>query len=418
MQVSLKKSLKFNTIPFLWTFSSSVPPTTPKKTSLFARLGGEKNLFIAIDLFTEKVLADQALRRYFIKRNDKFITDHQQRAMLVSFGGSSGFSASEMKRIHRPLHLHNKELTLYEEHLRTTFQQMGLDEGNINEALELVNSNRNIIVSDSLYDKIGGESVLEVVVSKFYDKVMEDNELKYFFTSLDQKKIRLHQTRFLGACFGRKVGKYTGQDVKLAHANFHLSDRHFFLFKLHLAKTLKELGHSEEEVVHPALNVLEKFRNLVLNRKTPYELLGGAASLSLLIDRVYIKIQENPILKPYFLDKNMKRIKDGMVWYLTKALGGPEGEDNKLALLDMKVAHAKMSLSDSHLDAFRDCFDKVLKEQNIDQNIIRDIIWALETERREVSNKHGIAEEIFSSFLSRHMYINQYFSICQIRIKN
>jgi hypothetical protein len=39
------------------------------------------------------------------------------------------------------------------------------------------------------------------------------------------------------------------------------------------------------------------------------------------------------------------------------------------------------------------------------------------TERREVSNKHGITIEIFSSFLSRYMYIDQFLSICQIRTK-
>lgn len=227
---------------------------------------------------------------------------------------------------------------------------------------------------------------MEKVISNFYDKVMNDNELKYFFSSLDQKKIRAHQTRFLGFCFGRtqKIGRFKEIDVKLAHINFHLNDRHFFLFKMYLAKTLKELGHSEEEVIHHALHILESFRNLVLNRKTPYEQLGGATSLSLLIDHVYQKILDNPILKPYFLDKNLTKVKHGMLWYLSKALGGPSGEESQLASLDLKVAHAKMSLSDSHLDAFRGCFEKVLKEQNIEKSTIRDVLWALEVERREV----------------------------------
>lgn len=369
---------------FKKSFSSSPPPN--KIMSLFERMGGERNLFIAIDLFTEKVLADQALRRYFIKRNDKFILDHQQRAMLVSFGGSSGFSDAELKKIHNPLHLHDKELALYEDHLKTTFQQMGLDEITIQDALALVDKNRKLVVCDSLYDKIGGEEALEKVISSFYDKVMADNELKYFFTSLDPKKIRAHQTRFLGVCFGKKekMGRFKEIDIKYAHVNFHLTDRHFFLFKIYLARTLKEFGHSEEEVIHQALHVLEKFRNLVLNRKTPYEQIGGATSLALLIDHAYEKIILNPILKPYFLDKNMQKVKDGMLWYLSKALGGPQGEENRLAQLDLKVAHAKMSLSDSHLDAFRGAFEKVLKEQNLEHSLIRDVLWALEVERREV----------------------------------
>ena len=384
MQNLLRPQLKL--FPKTLVCFSTSPPQPPKPSSLFSRLGGEKNLFIAIDLFTEKVLADQALRRYFIKRNDKFITDHQQRAILVSFGGTSGFSDAEIKRIHAPLHLHDKELTLYEEHLRTTFQQMGLDESNIEEALSLVDKHRKRIVSDTLFDKIGGDSALQSVVSKFYEKVWQDNELKYFFTSLDPKRIIAHQERFLGVCFGKtkSLGKFKEKDLKLAHVNFHLSDRHFFLFKLHLAQTLKELGHSEEEVIHPALHVLEKFRNSVLNRKTPYEQIGGKESLALLIEHAYLKIRENPIMKPYFTDKSMDRIKNGMLWYLTKALGGPQNEENPLEKLDLKVSHAKMSLSDSHLDAFRACFEKVLKEQNMEPSVVRDVLWALEVERREV----------------------------------
>ena len=381
MQIFSKTPLRFNTVSLLWRFSSSNPAT-----SLFTRLGGEKNIFIAIDLFTEKVLADQALRRYFVKRSDKFILDHQQRVILVSFGGSSGFSDAEIKRIHSSLHLHEKELTLYEDHLRTTFQQMGLDENIIKEALAMVEKNKHLIVSDTLYDKIGGDKALETIFTKHYEKVMEDNELKYFFTSLDVKKIMMHQVKFLGFCFGRKtnVGKYTDQKLKYNHVNFHLTDRHFFLFKLHLAKSMKELGYNEEEVIHPALHIMEKFRNLILNRKSPFEQLGGSVSLSLLIDRVYMKIQENPILKPFFLDKNTKKIKEGMLWYMSKALGGPADQDNKLSQLDLKVSHAKMSLLDSHLDSFRTCFEKVLKEQNIEQNIIKDVMWALEVERREI----------------------------------
>ena len=84
-----------------------------KLHSLYTRVGGEKNIYIAIDLFKEKLLADQALRKYFLKKNESFISDHQQRAILVAFGGSSGFSHLDLKKSHAKLDLHPKEFILF-----------------------------------------------------------------------------------------------------------------------------------------------------------------------------------------------------------------------------------------------------------------------------------------------------------------
>lgn len=50
----------------------------------------------------------------------------------------------------------------------------------------------------------------------------------------------------------------------------------------------------------------------------------------------------------------------------------------------LRILHSHFYLSDLHLDAMRECLEKVLKSQNMPQSLIRDIIWALEKERREV----------------------------------
>ena len=50
----------------------------------------------------------------------------------------------------------------------------------------------------------------------------------------------------------------------------------------------------------------------------------------------------------------------------------------------LRIIHSHFYLSDLHLDAMRECLEKALKSQNMPHSLIRDIVWALEKERREV----------------------------------
>lgn len=360
--------------------SSKLYNFSDKKRSLYERLGGENKIYYAIDLFKEKMMADQALRKYFIQKNEKFISDHQQRAMLVTFGGDSGFSKEDIKKMHHKLDLHEKEFSLFLDHLRSTFSQMNIDEETIKESLDILKNYHNLIICDPLIVRIGGEEKLKKILEHFYTKVVNDKELKSFYTAANLPKLIENQTRFLSICFGGNT-KYFGQDVKWAHRNFNLNDRHFFVFKMHFAKSLRSFNLSEHEVIDKSLHYLEETRHLILNRKTAFEILGGEYSITVIVEKMFQKILLHPMLGPYFKDKNFPLLIKNFSAFLIGELGGPK---TSYKGQDIKVLHSRMSLTDFHLDAMRDCLEKVLQEQNIEKSTVRDIVWALEKQRREV----------------------------------
>jgi hemoglobin len=123
----------------------------------------------------------------------------------------------------------------------------------------------------TLYDKLGGEKTVKLVVEKFYERVLNDDRIKHFFAQVDMFKQKIHQLDFLTYAFEGSE-RYRSSTMREAHKRLveemGLSDEHFNAFVEDLVETLKELEISPaliEEVVAVAGSV--EHRNEVLNRK-------------------------------------------------------------------------------------------------------------------------------------------------------
>ena len=100
------------------------------------------------------------------------------------------------------------------------------------------------IMTESLFDRIGGSAAVEAAVDLFYDRVIADPILTPFFESVDMTKQRAKQKAFLAMAFGGPAN-YTGSDLRTAHAPLverGLSDRHFDAVAGHLQDTLEQLN--------------------------------------------------------------------------------------------------------------------------------------------------------------------------------
>ncbi|MDJ0536627.1 MAG: group 1 truncated hemoglobin [Xenococcaceae cyanobacterium MO_207.B15] len=124
----------------------------------------------------------------------------------------------------------------------------------------------------TLYDKLGGEKTVKLVVEKFYERVLNDDRIKHFFEGVDMFKQKIHQLDFLTYAFEGSE-RYRGSTMREVHNKLvrqkGLSDEHFSAFVEDLVETLKELEISEaliEEAVAVAGSV--EHRNEVLNRKS------------------------------------------------------------------------------------------------------------------------------------------------------
>ncbi|MBC8338571.1 MAG: group 1 truncated hemoglobin [Rhodospirillales bacterium] len=122
-------------------------------------------------------------------------------------------------------------------------------------------------MTDTLYDRLGGEAAVEAAVDIFYRKVLSDPSISDFFDTTDMDEQRNKQKAFLTMAFGGP-NEYIGKDLREAHAPLvekGLNDSHFDAVAGHLDATLRELGVADE-LIGEVLAIAGGTRDDVLNR--------------------------------------------------------------------------------------------------------------------------------------------------------
>jgi hemoglobin len=99
---------------------------------------------------------------------------------------------------------------------------------------------------ESLYTRLGGEEALSVVVDRFYDRVLDDKNLRPYFDDVSMEELREHQKEFLAAVTGGPV-EWDGRDMERAHSHLDIASEDFDRVAGHLQTTLSELDVPEEE---------------------------------------------------------------------------------------------------------------------------------------------------------------------------
>jgi len=125
----------------------------------------------------------------------------------------------------------------------------------------------DITMSDSVYDRIGGEAAVNAAVDIFYRKVLADDRIKHFFNDVDMEHQAAKQKAFLTFAFGGP-NSYTGKDMRDAHAHLiakGLDDSHFDAVMENLGATLQELK-VPGELISEAAAIAESTRSDVLGR--------------------------------------------------------------------------------------------------------------------------------------------------------
>ncbi len=123
------------------------------------------------------------------------------------------------------------------------------------------------VITETIYDRIGGQAAVDAAVDIFYRKVLADPQISGFFDDTDMDAQHVKQKAFLTMVFGGP-NSYTGKDLRSAHAPLvekGLNDSHFDAVAGHLQATLDELGVDPQisgEIMATAAGTREE----VLNR--------------------------------------------------------------------------------------------------------------------------------------------------------
>jgi hemoglobin len=119
---------------------------------------------------------------------------------------------------------------------------------------------------EDLFDLIGGRSTIEAATERFYDKVLQDDNLRHFFAGVDMAHLRSRQAMFISMLLGGRV--YTGKNMHDAHAQSRddgLNHAHFDLFLKHFRAALEEVGVKPENA-EKVRKRLESKRGTVLDK--------------------------------------------------------------------------------------------------------------------------------------------------------
>lgn len=98
----------------------------------------------------------------------------------------------------------------------------------------------------NLFDAIGGRPAIVSMVTAFYERVLQDEDLAPFFAHVSIDRLRTMQYEFFSAALGGPT-QYEGRPVAHAHQALKITRRQFQRFVEHLFDTLKAYPLSEQD---------------------------------------------------------------------------------------------------------------------------------------------------------------------------
>jgi len=102
-------------------------------------------------------------------------------------------------------------------------------------------------MSETLFDKYGGFKTFSAVVSKFYRKILDSEELAPYFEHVNMERLMSHQTNFIATALGGPESD-TVFDLRKVHAPYKITIPHFEEVADLLEESLEESGVSNEDV--------------------------------------------------------------------------------------------------------------------------------------------------------------------------
>lgn len=98
---------------------------------------------------------------------------------------------------------------------------------------------------DTLYQELGGREAIEAVVDRFYERVLDDEQLTEYFADTDMDELRAHQRAFLTYVTGG-ADSYDGRSMREAHEDLGITEADFAAVADHLRATLEEFDVADQ----------------------------------------------------------------------------------------------------------------------------------------------------------------------------
>ena len=120
-------------------------------STLYEKLGGEPAINAAVDLFYDKVLADERISHFFTNTDMARQRQHQKMFLTYAFGGMPGYSGKSMREAHAPLvekmGLNDSHFDAVMDNLGAALVELNVPQELITEAAAIAESVRNDVLN-------------------------------------------------------------------------------------------------------------------------------------------------------------------------------------------------------------------------------------------------------------------------------
>lgn len=120
-------------------------------SDLFEKIGGAPAVDAAVDLFYQKVLADERIKHFFDGVDMERQAGHQKMFLTYAFGGAPNYSGQGMRAAHKTLveeqGLNDSHFDAVLENLGAAMAELGVPDELITEAAGIAESTRGDILN-------------------------------------------------------------------------------------------------------------------------------------------------------------------------------------------------------------------------------------------------------------------------------
>lgn len=215
-----------------------------------------------------------------------------------------------------------------------------------------------------LWERLGGEPAVKAVIHDFVLAAAPDPKVNFLRNGqfkLDASGVEMLEKRLVELVSAVTGGplKYTGRDMKSAHAGMKITDAEFDALAGHLVATMKKYKVPDAEL-NELIGIVGSTRKDIVEvpRKPLWERLGGEAGVRAVTREFITMAAKDPKSN---IDRNgnypftkerIERVEQLVVEQVSSVTGGPlkyTGRDMKNAHQGMKITEAEFNASAVHL---------------------------------------------------------------------
>jgi hemoglobin len=115
--------------------------------SLYDDIGGNAAVNAAVDLFYEKVLADDRVNQFFADVDMPSQRSKQKKFLAYAFGAPVKYDGKDMRAAHAHMKLTEEHFTAIAEHLKATMEELNVPGNLIDQAMEIVGGTHDDVLN-------------------------------------------------------------------------------------------------------------------------------------------------------------------------------------------------------------------------------------------------------------------------------